>query len=100
MLLRWRRRWWVRRQSRQKPTVLHHILVMFGQCGAEKMTALRVSHKIKVVRLRRPQRRAQRGFARISNGPGGKPCMLVGIVKGIETKILPRQRSIVLSKPF
>ena len=46
-----------RRQSRQKPTVLHHILVMFRQCGAEKMAALRVSHKIEIVRVRRLQRR-------------------------------------------
>src|SRR6266850_613508 len=64
------------------------------------MAALRVGHKIKIVRLRRPQRGTQRGFARISNGPGRQPSMLVGIVKRIETEILARQRSIVLSEPF
>src|SRR6266705_4183914 len=48
-----RRRRWIRRQTGQQPTVLHHILVVFRQGCTKKMPALRVSHKIKVVRPRR-----------------------------------------------
>src|SRR5882762_6008011 len=62
------------------------------------MAALGVSHKIKIVRLRRPQRGTQRGFARISNGPGWQPSMLVSVVKRIETKVLARQRPVVFSE--
>src|SRR6266478_2107114 len=62
------------------------------------MAALRVGHKIKVVRLRRPQRSAQRGFPRISNGPRWQPSVLVGVVKRIETEVLASQRAMVFSE--
>ena len=80
----------IRRKTGQQPTVLHHILVVFRQGGAKKMPSLGVGHEIKVIRLRRLERSAQRSFPGISNWPGRKPAMLICVVRRIETEVLPR----------
>src|SRR6266571_2333358 len=91
-------RWWwrwIRRKARQQPPVLHHIFVVFLQCSAEKMATLRIRDEIEKIGLRGVQRRAQRRFTRIADRSGRKSTVFIGVVRRIETQVLPRQCSVI-----
>ena len=57
----------------QQTAILGHILVVFRQRRAEKMSALCVGHKIEIIGLRGLQRGAQRASPGLPMGPGGRP---------------------------
>ena len=63
------------------------IAIVLGQRAAEKMSALIVGDEIKIIGLRRGERRAQRSLAGISDGPRGQASMLVRVVWRINAQI-------------
>src|ERR1700676_2552376 len=60
----------IRRQARQEPAIAGNVAIVLCKRSGKKVAALRVGHKIDVIRLRGIKRRAQRGFARVPDGTG------------------------------
>jgi len=60
--------------------VLLDLLRVLLQIGGEAAVAGCIAHKIKVIRLRRIDGRAQRGDAGVADGAGRQACMFVGVV--------------------
>ena len=73
----------------EQTAVTRDVLIMFLKGLAEKVAALVISDKVKIVGRRGIQSRAQRSFARIGNRPGGQALVLVGVVWLSEMEIVP-----------
>src|SRR4030095_11551677 len=86
--------------ARTRPMITTHVPIVFRQCSAKKMAALRVCHKVEIGCLRRSERRTKGNLPGIPDGARRQSAMHISIVRRVLMQVLNAERAIVAALLF
>ena len=82
----------------EQSPVARDIAIVFLKRSAEKVPALGICDKIEILGWWGVERRADRRFTRVGNGPRRQASVLIRIVGRFEVQIVPIEFAAVLSR--